>query len=112
MAAQHGTILHFQRHCQANTVSSAITIPTGATPVLKMLICPSSKEIPVFYLIRDVGSSTEPTTVANNANGSGSPCVPPGVPVEISHLPSTASELVFKCTQATDVTVLIYHPSV
>jgi hypothetical protein len=111
MAAQYDSIKHFQRYCAANTVSTAITLPTTPDPSTKVLICPSVKDRSVFFLIRAVGSSTEPSTVAHNANGEGSPAAPPGIPIEINHLPTGAYELVLKTTQAADVTVLIYNPS-
>ena len=109
MAAVYGTILSYQRHLVADTVSAAVPLPAARTPATRVSISADpSRNRAVFFIFR-AGGSTEPTTVAHTANGAGSPCMPPGVPVTIADIPSTATELVLESTAGGDVWVLIYE---
>lgn len=110
MAAVFGTILSYQRHLTADTVSAAVPIPATRTPATRVTISADpARNRAVFFVFRPVGASTEPTTVAHNASGTGSPCMPPGVPVTIADIPSGSVELVLESTAGGDVWVLVYE---
>lgn len=110
MAAIYGTILSYQRHLTADTVSAAVALPATRTPSTRVTIAGDpARNRPVFFLFRPTGDTTQPTTVAHNADGEGSPEMPPGMPVTVSDIPANAGELVLKSSGQGDVWVIIYE---
>lgn len=112
MAAVYGSLADtcYQRALTANTTSTAIALPTRRTPQTRILIAGTpARTAPIHYILRAVGTETEPVTVAAGADGPCSPCVPPGMAIEVESAPSGAIELVLKSTEAGDVTVQIYE---
>lgn len=115
MAANYESITSYQRTLTANTVSSAITLPTSRTPATRVAISApfttggASRSAPVCFLFR-AGGSTEPTTVAADGNGDSSPCLPPGsAGIEVAQIPTSATQLVLKSREAGEVYVQIYE---
>lgn len=115
MAANYGSIASYQRTLTADTVSSAITLPASRTAATRVAISApfttggATRTAPVCFIFR-TGGATEPTTVAAGADGPTSPCLPPGsAGIEISQIPTSATELVLESREAGEVYVQIYE---
>lgn len=75
-----------------------------------VITAPSSRTQPIFFIFRSSGSD-EPTTCASGAevvDGTLSPSMKPGLPVEVP-IPSGTASIALKSPQAGDVYVTIYE---
>lgn len=112
MSANYQTIKEYQVTLVADT-ANVITLPAGiGTETKYTLTAPGSRTVPVSFIFRPAGSSAQPTTCAAGAtlkDGTLSPSMKPGLPVQVENIPTGSVDISLKSPQAGDVYLTIYE---